>query len=73
MNSGDKFFTIVYSLNPRVIEVEVIGLEVIDGDMYVHFYNVERPRDKWFKPIEVTAQWEFKTREEAENKLKEYK
>lgn len=70
MNIGDKFFTIAYSSNTRVIEVEVIGIETIDGTVYIHFQNVEDHIDRWFIPIETVLQWKFETKEEAENELR---
>jgi hypothetical protein len=70
MKKGDRFFIIAYTTNTRVIEVEIINIEVINGVQFVHFENVNHTVDKWFKPIDEVAEWLFNTREEAEVKLK---
>jgi hypothetical protein len=72
MQVGDKFYTIAYTYNPRVIEVEVIEIKEIDSIVYIHFQNTNDNFDKWFLQIETVIQWKFKTRELAENKLKEF-
>jgi len=69
---GDKFFTIAYTENTRVIEVEVIDIENINGVEIIHIQNIEILHDKWYISVEPLGQWKFKTREEAEKKLNEY-
>jgi len=69
---GDKFFTIAYFNNPRVIEAEVIDTENINGVEMIHIQNVEKPYDKWYISVEPLCQWKFATRDEAEKKLSEY-
>lgn len=69
MKVGDRFFTIAYTLNTRVIEVEVIEVQNMNDTTYIHFQNVEKPIDRWFKSIDIMEPWIFKTREEAELKL----
>jgi len=71
MKVGDKFFTIAYTLNTRIIEVEVIEVKNMNDTTYVHFQNVEKHIDRWFESIEFMEPWIFKTKEEAELKLKE--
>ena len=72
MKIGDKFFTIAYTENTRVIEVEVIDIENINGVEIIHIQNIEILHDKWYISVEPLGQWKFKTREEAEKKLNEY-
>ena len=72
MKIGDKFFTIAYTQNTRIIEVEVIGTEDIDGEKMIHIQNTEDCYDKWFIPETVLGQWKFATKEEAKKKLSEY-
>jgi len=69
---GDKFFTIAYTQNTRIIEVEVIGTEDIDGEKMIHIQNIEDCYDKWFIPETVLRQWKFATKEEAGKILSEY-
>lgn len=72
MKIGDKFFTIAYTKNTRVIEVEVIDIENINGIEMIHIQNTERHHDKWYISVEPLGQWKFATREEAEKRLSEY-
>lgn len=72
MNIGDKFFTIAYTKNTRVIEVEVIDIENINGIEMIHIQNTESIHDKWYVSVESLGLWKFITREEAENKLNKY-
>ena len=72
MKIGDKFFTIAYTQNTRIIEVEVIGTEDIDGEKMIHIQNIEDCYDKWFIPETVLEQWKFTTKEEAKETLNEY-
>jgi len=69
---GDKFFTIAYTQNTRIIEVEVIGVEDIDGEKMIHIQNIEDCYDKWFISETVLEQWKFTTKEEAKETLNEY-
>jgi len=69
MKVGDRFFTIAYTFDTRVIEVEVIGIEIIEGETYIHFQNVEQVIDKWFKTFDFIKPYIFNTKEEAESKL----
>jgi hypothetical protein len=73
MNVGDMFFTIAYKHNTRVIKVEIIKIMEIDEVIYIHFQDIEDNFDRWFLPIETVEQWQFETRELAENRLKEFK
>lgn len=70
MNIGDKFFTIAYTFDTRVIKVEVIGKETMGNTMYIHFQNIENHSDRWLLPIDNVLQWKFETKEEADNKLR---
>ena len=72
MKIGDKFFTIAYTQNTRIIEVEVIGTEDVDGEKMIHIQNIEDCYDKWFIPETVLEQWKFTTKEEAKETLNEY-
>lgn len=72
MNIGDKFFTIAYTQDTRVIEVEVIGVENINGEEIIHIQNTEMHCDKWYISTELLREWKFKTREEATKELSEY-
>ena len=71
MQVGDTFFTIAYTKNTRVIEVEVIDVENINGIEIIHIQNIKSHHDRWYISSEL-RQWIFKTREEAEKKLSEY-
>jgi hypothetical protein len=71
MNIGDRFFTIAYKYNTKVVEVEITEFDDLDGNLMIHFQRVDKPLDKWYMTAEYMEQWKFKTREEAENRLKE--
>ena len=71
MNIGDRFFTIAYMYNTRVVEVEIIGLDNLDGNSMIHFKNVDNDIDKWYMNAEYMEKWKFKTREDADIRLKE--
>lgn len=72
MNIGDRFFTIAYTLNTKVIEVEVINIEYINNITYIHFQNVAHYIDKWFLPIDEVNKWKFNTKEEAMIELNKF-
>jgi hypothetical protein len=71
MKLGERFYTIAYTSNTRVIEVEVIEIKDIDGATCIHIQNVKDNFDKWFLPEVILEQWKFDTKKLAENKLKE--
>jgi hypothetical protein len=71
MQVGDKFFTIAYTWDTRVIEVEIIEIKTVMGITYIHIQDTEDNFNRWFLPIDVINQWKFDTKELAENKLKE--
>lgn len=70
MKIGDRYYTIAYSHNTRVIEVEVLAIENIDDEEFVHLQNVDNIYDRWFVTLDFANQWKFPTRELAEVKLK---
>ena len=72
MKIGDKFFTIAYTQNTRIIEVEVIGTEDVDGEKMIHIQNTEEHCDRWYISETVLEQWKFATKEESGKILSEY-
>lgn len=70
MKKGDRFFTIAYTQNTRVIEVEVIDTEIINHIRYIHFQNIEDTIDKWFLPESYVNQWKYKSKEDAKEEFK---
>lgn len=72
MKIGDKFFTIAYSENTRVIEVEIIDIKTVDETTYIHFQNINDNIDQWYLPIDVVNDWKFETKLEAEVELLKY-
>lgn len=69
MKIGDRFYTIAYTDNPRVIEVEIIGVETVDGEEFVHLQSINNILDKWYLKVNFMNNWKFPTRKIAEKRL----
>ena len=70
VKEGDTRYAVAYAADTRVIEVRITEIDR-DGSV-IRVESVANPLHFWFLSAKVFYEWaNFKTREEAENALKE--
>lgn len=73
---GDTRYAVAYTVNTRVIEVEILQIKVfsdVNMPAEIAVRNVDDRADIWFLNLDSFLEWaDFSTREEAEDALKAY-